>query len=441
MDWKQVNERFVNPAVSAWRAGKIREADTIFKQGLAATGNDGYVALSYAHFLEGCGRLKEAEEMFEIALERLPILEFKEKAKVGLERVTRRFGVSAPHVMATGTQPSHSDSRKKYPAEYRTEDGRWVRSKSEKIIADWLYNNRVRFEYERKVVEGVTCDFYLPDMDVYIEFWGIDNEAYRRYRRKKEEVYSKLGLRLFSLNDADLKHIDDVLRSKLKQPATPLRSEPAVLDFSTTISRAPAPSKDKWLNPTDPNVVSYLDAGKYVGHIKTVEGRIVSTNKSAKNTIFLNFHKPTKQFFSGSILITVIFGKDIKKFPFDPETFYRGKEVRVTGRIEHYGTDQRIVVRAPSQVEVSSRDDSSLYLSQKAEIDVGSDLSRDTMKLNPVGQVSLGAKSIKVILNLKEIDHAAASGGIATFYVNLEYLKQVLDGKLTATQIAQLVPK
>jgi hypothetical protein len=30
---------------------------------------------------------------------------------------------------------SEPDFRKKYPAEYRTADGRWVRSKSEKIVA------------------------------------------------------------------------------------------------------------------------------------------------------------------------------------------------------------------------------------------------------------------------------------------------------------------
>jgi hypothetical protein len=63
------------------------------------------------------------------------------------------------------------------------------------------------------------------------------------------------------------------------------------------------------------------------------------------------------------------------------------------------------------------------------------------MRLKPVGQVSLGAKSIKIIVNLSEIDKTAALGEIATFYVNLDYLRQVLDHKITATTIAQLVPK
>jgi hypothetical protein len=63
------------------------------------------------------------------------------------------------------------------------------------------------------------------------------------------------------------------------------------------------------------------------------------------------------------------------------------------------------------------------------------------MKLKTVGQVSLGAKSIKIIINLSEIDKRASQGQIATFYMNLEYLKQVIDGTIPATSIAQLVPK
>jgi len=63
------------------------------------------------------------------------------------------------------------------------------------------------------------------------------------------------------------------------------------------------------------------------------------------------------------------------------------------------------------------------------------------MKLKPVGQVSLGAKSIKVIVSLNEIEKSSVMGGIATFYVNLEHLKQVIAGKEQITAFSQLVPK
>jgi len=68
-------------------------------------------------------------------------------------------------------------------------------------------------------------------------------------------------------------------------------------------------------------------------------------------------------------------------------------------------------------------------------------MSEGKMKLKPVGQVSLGAKSLKIIINLSEIEKISAMGGIATFYVNLEHLKQVLAAKEQVTTISQLVPK
>jgi hypothetical protein len=68
-------------------------------------------------------------------------------------------------------------------------------------------------------------------------------------------------------------------------------------------------------------------------------------------------------------------------------------------------------------------------------------MSQGKMKLKPVGQVSLGAKSIKIIINLSEIDRKATAGEIATFYIYLQYLKQVIEGATQATTIAQLVPK
>jgi hypothetical protein len=63
------------------------------------------------------------------------------------------------------------------------------------------------------------------------------------------------------------------------------------------------------------------------------------------------------------------------------------------------------------------------------------------MRLKSVGQASLGAKSPKLLINLSEIDRKASSGGIASFFINLQYLRQLVDGSIQATNVAQLVPK
>jgi tetratricopeptide (TPR) repeat protein len=88
VNWKDINRLYVYPARSAWQAGRIEEAESLFRKGLTETNNDGYVALRYAEFLEGCGRSKDAEEMYRIAMKKLPLPNYAQMAKEGLERVS-----------------------------------------------------------------------------------------------------------------------------------------------------------------------------------------------------------------------------------------------------------------------------------------------------------------------------------------------------------------
>ncbi len=96
MDWITINQTYVRPALSARDSGDIQKAESIFRQGLAATGNDGFVALNFAELLEACVRPEEAKDMFELALRKLPKLKFKQQAKEGLDRVRRQAGEPTP---------------------------------------------------------------------------------------------------------------------------------------------------------------------------------------------------------------------------------------------------------------------------------------------------------------------------------------------------------
>lgn len=116
-----------------------------------------------------------------------------------------------------------TDPRRKYPAEFRCDNGVYVRSLSELFIAEWLYANRIAFEYEREVYfpscdRYAHCDFYLPEYDVYVEFWGIEkDEAYAAYRQWKEPLYERNKYCLISLQFQDLKAFRDIFVRKLKE--------------------------------------------------------------------------------------------------------------------------------------------------------------------------------------------------------------------------------
>ena len=118
------------------------------------------------------------------------------------------------------------DFRKKYPPEYRTKDGHYVRSKAELTIDDSLYLWGIAHAYEKKLpntTENVYSDFHIPSGNgrpkaVYIEYWGMENdEKYNQRKNKKIEIYNQLGLSLIQLNDADIKNIEDSLQKYLLQ--------------------------------------------------------------------------------------------------------------------------------------------------------------------------------------------------------------------------------
>jgi micrococcal nuclease len=64
--------------------------------------------------------------------------------------------------------------------------------------------------------------------------------------------------------------------------------------------------------------------------------------------VFLDFHDPYQGYF-----VAVIFSSDVKNFPFPADSFYRNKEVRITGTIQLYQGAPEIIVHSPSQIEVA----------------------------------------------------------------------------------------
>jgi hypothetical protein len=112
------------------------------------------------------------------------------------------------------------DFRKKFPANLRTPDGHYVRSRAELLIDDFLYKNGIVHAYERKlnIDEEMYCDFYIPSGKVYIEYWGLEeNEKYTERKNIKLGLYAKYKFNLIELNDADIQNLDEKLAAKLRK--------------------------------------------------------------------------------------------------------------------------------------------------------------------------------------------------------------------------------
>ena len=83
------------------------------------------------------------------------------------------------------------------------------------------------------------------------------------------------------------------------------------------------------------DIIRWQDAANYYGQVKTVEGTIIETKNTGK-VCFLNFSPNWRTDFTAAI-----FASDFSKFPPNPESYYMGKKVRVTGNIQEYRGKRR----------------------------------------------------------------------------------------------------
>lgn len=97
--------------------------------------------------------------------------------------------------------------------------GTLVQSDGERRIADWLAAHRIAYRYDERyrILTGhaIRPDFYLPELDVYVEYWGLDTAEYKIGMLKKQQLYQQEGKRLISIYPEDKPRLDEILRAKL----------------------------------------------------------------------------------------------------------------------------------------------------------------------------------------------------------------------------------
>lgn len=109
-----------------------------------------------------------------------------------------------------------------YEGKNTCKDGHITKSKSEKIIDDYLFDHHIRHTYEKEIqineTESITPDFYLVDKDVYIEHWGFDdsNKKYTANKEYKLDYYRKNNYTLICTNENDMQNSEKSLDYKLK---------------------------------------------------------------------------------------------------------------------------------------------------------------------------------------------------------------------------------
>ena len=109
------------------------------------------------------------------------------------------------------------DFRKKWKCDIRTEDGHYVRSRAEQVIDNYLYNHGIVHCYEKLIIldreyeSTLLSDFYIPEIDLYIEYYGKYDSEYFARKNAKDQIYRENNLNYIALGQKDLDNLDDVL--------------------------------------------------------------------------------------------------------------------------------------------------------------------------------------------------------------------------------------
>ena len=123
------------------------------------------------------------------------------------------------------------DSDVKEKCTIETKSGNNVQSKGENLIANFLYNNDIDFDYDSQITlksneknrNGYTTnwvrpDFYLNESGIVIEYWGLKGKSdYDSKMDFKKRIYKECRQKFISIYPEDLSELDKKLHIKLKR--------------------------------------------------------------------------------------------------------------------------------------------------------------------------------------------------------------------------------
>jgi len=125
-----------------------------------------------------------------------------------------------------------SKPKREYGVKSVTIKGEEVKSIAERKISDYFVKNNINYVYEREAkgkflffnYQISSPDFYLPDYDVYVEYWGLvdaddswTRAQYVKNMKRKMAIYYQNNIKFISIYPDDLKNLDWIFRRKFKK--------------------------------------------------------------------------------------------------------------------------------------------------------------------------------------------------------------------------------
>lgn len=155
------------------------------------------------------GEIKDAMLSFDNVLMADKNFQNKEGIKL-FEDIREEKGIKAKHSKVIDTDIMS-----------KTKTGHFVKNKAEKMIANFLFENGIIFQYDMAVSwadkDDFKASFFIPKLDLYLEHFRFDSmDSYKKAMNVKIKQYEKNKKKLVYTTSDDESNIEEALKIKMK---------------------------------------------------------------------------------------------------------------------------------------------------------------------------------------------------------------------------------
>jgi len=112
---------------------------------------------------------------------------------------------------------------------YRAKDGHITKSYGERYLDDWLHEHLpYKHEYNcpvKRAKREVLCDWHIPKIDLYIEYWEKTNWRQAGAIDLKRKFYQDHSLRAIDIYEDDLRLADRIIPARIREVAPKCKFE------------------------------------------------------------------------------------------------------------------------------------------------------------------------------------------------------------------------
>ena len=212
-DWEISDEKIEEYKKEDQKKNYIKMAHECFAQAAELDRNHMEAWYNKGHMEVLMGRIKEAVQSFDNVLNLNKNFENKEYISL-FDEIKRERGIQV--------KTSEIMERSEYAEPtFKTKTGHLVKTRAEMMIANFLFDNSLLFQYNAVATwadkDDFRASFYIPKLDLYIDHHPYDYlKEYQKVMKTKIKQYEKHKKKHIYITSEDEKNIEESIKLKMK---------------------------------------------------------------------------------------------------------------------------------------------------------------------------------------------------------------------------------